>query len=325
MAGLLLVLVLASPLPFDGSMDVRADIHFVTYNLRFDSQPDSIPVAQSIADLPSPLPVPAGGYLPATAHQEKPWSLRRLRIAEQVLGGGADIVCVQEALVRQVRDLLELFGADWDWVGVGRDDGAEAGEFSAIFFKRSLFTALSHDFFWLSPTPFVPSRFPGAGSIRICTTLHLQHGPTGKRFTVMNTHLDERSEDQRRLAGSMILHRAQFEGADAGAYEIVTGTRAPEALPTDFTDRFPLAPPIPDFVLHDLRANTPRESVSANHATFTGFKAPNDTSSWTRIDFVFAGGDKGGWAATKYRVVDARADDGVLGSDHRPVFVDVKI
>lgn len=37
---------------------------------------------------------------------------------------------------RQVDDMVELLGPDWDWFGVGRDDGAEAGEFSPIFFKR---------------------------------------------------------------------------------------------------------------------------------------------------------------------------------------------
>ncbi|KAJ7062649.1 Endonuclease/exonuclease/phosphatase [Mycena amicta] len=321
------------------------DIHLVTYNLRYDTRPDNITVAESLASLPSTLPTPAGGYLPSRSEEERPWSLRRLRVAEQVLGGGADIVCVQEALVRQVRDLQELFGEDWEWVGVGRDDGLEGGEYSAIFYKKSLFRPLSWDSFWLSPTPFTPSRYPGAGSIRICTTLHLQHRlyPTQGKFTVMNTHLDERSEHQRQLAGSLILTRARYEaymtgapvfvlgdfnsppeGQDSGAYEIVTGVRPPGRLPKDFAERFAL--PSEDsssFVLHDLRAHTPRVAVSANHATFTGFTAPNDTRTWSRIDFVFAGGE--GWQSTRYRVVDARSDDGVLASDHRPVFVDVRI
>jgi hypothetical protein len=62
----------------------------------------------------------------------------------------------QEALVRQVNDLAELLGSEWAWVcsmssvqclsqadeclvyvqvGVGRDDGVAAGEFSPIFYK----------------------------------------------------------------------------------------------------------------------------------------------------------------------------------------------
>ena len=58
----------------------------------------------------------------------------------------------QEALVRQVKDLAELFGPEWSWVrnlparcrisaddlqiGVGRDDGQERGEYCPIFFKK---------------------------------------------------------------------------------------------------------------------------------------------------------------------------------------------
>lgn len=33
------------------------------------------------------------------------------------------------ALSRQVNDLQELLGPEWDHRGVGRDDGKEAGEF----------------------------------------------------------------------------------------------------------------------------------------------------------------------------------------------------
>jgi hypothetical protein len=44
----------------------------------------------------------------------------------------------------------------------------------------------------------------------------------------------------------------------------------------------------------DLRAQAPRENVSKNFATFTGFTTPANTSSWERIDFLF-GGSTGGW------------------------------
>jgi hypothetical protein len=35
-----------------------------------------------------------------------------------------------------VLDLKELLGDDWNWVGVGRDDGQLKGEFSPIFFNK---------------------------------------------------------------------------------------------------------------------------------------------------------------------------------------------
>jgi len=73
-----------------------------------------------------------------------------------------------------------------------------------------------------------------------------------------------------------------------------------------------------------LRGQAPRQSVSTNFATFTGFTLPNVTSSWTRIDFVF-GGSNLGWTADGYKVGTSLSDDGVLASDHRPVFADFTI
>ncbi|KAF8182507.1 Endonuclease/exonuclease/phosphatase [Mycena galopus ATCC 62051] len=334
-------------------IDHSTPMRFVTYNLRYDSQPDNITVQQSLNNLSDPLPSP--GYFRKSG--EQPWSIRRLRVAEHLLGEGAVLAGFQEALVRQVHDLAELFGDDWDWaasiciqvtisggaVGVGRDDGVTAGEYSPIFYKKSEFSIRAYDSFWTSETPFTPSRFPGAGSFRVCTAIRLQRRNTGQEFVVLNTHMDDRSEAQRRHAASMILARARYEavttgcpvfvlgdfnsppnGHDAGAYEIATGVRVPGALPADFAKKFAVDPSAPPFVLHDLRAHTPRRFVSANHATFTGFTAPNDTRAWSRIDFVFGGGN-GGWEAAGYKVGSALTDDGVLASDHRPVFADLCI
>lgn len=37
---------------------------------------------------------------------------------------------------RQVDDLQVLLGDDWGWIGVGRDDGEERGEYSPIFYRK---------------------------------------------------------------------------------------------------------------------------------------------------------------------------------------------
>jgi hypothetical protein len=99
------------------------------------------------------------------------------------------------------------------------------------------------------------------------------------------------------------------------------------------------------FTMLDLRGQTPRRNVTSNYATFTDFTVPNNTSSWTRIDFVFGGSNLGWWVflmlnmsfdahtdcacerrtAGRYKVGTSLADDGVLASDHRPVFTDVSI
>ncbi|PFH45842.1 hypothetical protein AMATHDRAFT_157676 [Amanita thiersii Skay4041] len=311
-----------------------------TWNLRFDSQPDNITVQQSLNRLPSPLVEPT--FL--DTFKEQPWSTRRVRVAELLLSEGADISCFQEALIRQVRDLAELFGDDWSWVGVGRDDGVAAGEFSPVFYNQKTFKLLSNDSFWLSDTPFEPSKFPGAGSFRICTATRFQVLSTGKRFTLLNTHLDDQSDQERRLGASLLLTRARFEavntkepvlitgdfnspssGSDSGAYGIITGAITPVAINATFAKKYAVPDDqLPNFNMIDLRGATPRRSVSTNFATFTGFTAPNDTKEWVRIDFLF-GGSNMGWESEQYKVLAALSDDGVLSSDHRPVFLDISI
>lgn len=43
----------------------------------------------------------------------------------------------QEAFKSQVDDLQALLGEGWRWVGVGRDDGFQQGEYAPIFYVRA--------------------------------------------------------------------------------------------------------------------------------------------------------------------------------------------
>src|SRR2546422_163967 len=62
------------------------------------------------------------------------WTNRKDWVASLIRFHGADAVGVQEGLLRQLTDLdARLPG--WARVGVGRRDGREAGEFSAIFYR----------------------------------------------------------------------------------------------------------------------------------------------------------------------------------------------
>ncbi|KAF8720416.1 hypothetical protein AX14_010993 [Amanita brunnescens Koide BX004] len=310
----------------------------VTYNLRYDALPDNLTVQDSLDALPDPSSEP--NYL--NVHQEQPWSTRRIRIAENLLSSNIDIACFQEALVRQVNDLSELFGSGWAWVGVGRDDGVIAGEFNPVFYRSTAFKLLSWDTFWLSNEPFEPSKYPGAGSFRICTAARFSSIASGNVFTVLNTHLDDQSDEQRRLAASMLLTRARYEaanttgpvfvigdfnsptgGKDSGAYNITTGSLSPVAINQTFASKYAVQDgQLPDFRMLDMRGTTLRQNVSASYATYTDFTTPTDTSQWERIDFIL-GGSNLGWYSSRYFVGTSLSDDGILSSDHRPVFADI--
>lgn len=61
-----------------------AAMRIVSYNLRYDVQPDNVTVKQSLASLSDPLEEPH--YL--RKNTEQPWSTRRLRVSEHLLGEG---------------------------------------------------------------------------------------------------------------------------------------------------------------------------------------------------------------------------------------------
>src|SRR5690554_188314 len=80
----------------------------------------------------------------------------------------ADIFGLQEALHGQILDIQNQL-PEYEWFGVGRDDGEKGGEFSPIFYNRSKFILYDHGTFWLSETPDVPSKGWDAALNRIVT------------------------------------------------------------------------------------------------------------------------------------------------------------
>ncbi|WVQ93459.1 hypothetical protein IAU59_000533 [Kwoniella sp. CBS 9459] len=90
-------------------------------------------------------------------YAERPWSERKTRLVDALLGTGElDIIGFQEVLHNQLLDLVDLLGPTYSYVGVGRDDGKEAGEYSPIFYDKRKYSVVKWGTVWLSPTPEVP-------------------------------------------------------------------------------------------------------------------------------------------------------------------------
>src|SRR6187551_3516068 len=77
------------------------------------------------------------------------WKQRYPVIAGMVRFHGFDIFGTQEGLKHQLEDLKGSLPG-FTFIGVGRDDGKEAGEHSAIFFNTQKFKLLENGNFWLS-------------------------------------------------------------------------------------------------------------------------------------------------------------------------------
>jgi endonuclease/exonuclease/phosphatase family metal-dependent hydrolase len=132
------------------------------------------------------------------------WPLRKDKVSGLIKFHQADIFGVQEALLVQMNDLKASF-PDFDYVGLGRDDGREAGEFMSIFFRKSRFDKIDSGTFWLSPTPDKPGFGWDAACNRTCTWIKFKDKSTKKIFFVFNTHFDHRGKIAREESAKLIL------------------------------------------------------------------------------------------------------------------------
>src|SRR5690349_15305903 len=85
----------------------------MTYNIRFDNPGDGI----------------------------NQWSSRKEKVFKLIKKYDPDIFGVQEALHHQLTDIQKSC-KNYKFIGVGRDDGKEKGEYSAIFYKPSRFDVI---------------------------------------------------------------------------------------------------------------------------------------------------------------------------------------
>ncbi|MCF8301742.1 MAG: endonuclease/exonuclease/phosphatase family protein [Bacteroidales bacterium] len=125
---------------------------------------------------------------------EHAWPDRKQLVFDVIKRHNPDLIGIQEALHGQVKD-LESALPEYGWIGVGREDGKKAGEYSPVFYRKSRFTVLSDSTFWLSKSPKVPGSISwGACCTRIVTLVEFHDRSTGDTLYHLNTHFDQRSE-----------------------------------------------------------------------------------------------------------------------------------
>ncbi|MBP1648548.1 MAG: hypothetical protein H6Q30_1993 [Bacteroidetes bacterium] len=261
-------------------------LRIMTYNIRYDNPGDGI----------------------------NSWSQRKEFISSLMLFHGADIVCIQEGLIQQVRylhDVLEGF----DYCGVGRDDGKEAGEFSAIFYRKGMFDLLADSTLWLSPTPSLPSKGWDAALPRIVTWASFRLKSGGRSFFVFNTHFDHMGEIARRESARLLTAQIpRIAGISpailAGDFNSGEKDSAYQILLRPVSG----SPPLKDsYIISRL----PHHGVAP---TFFGFDARTQDPG-QRIDYVFV---SGGVTVMRHgTLTDFR--DGRFPSDHLPVLVELKL
>ncbi|MBN3584478.1 endonuclease/exonuclease/phosphatase family protein [Algoriphagus aestuarii] len=113
---------------------------------------------------------------------------------------------IQEGLHHQVTELTE--GLNFKYIGVGRDDGTDKGEFAAILYDDKKFNLLDHGTFWLSPTPDQPSKGWDAALNRICTWGKFEDSE-GVEFMVFNIHYDHIGQQAREESSKLVVSQVE--------------------------------------------------------------------------------------------------------------------
>ena len=131
------------------------------------------------------------------------WPNRRTRVASLILFYSPEILGLQEVLLHQRDQLSEDLGS-YAFLGGGRDDGVEAGEFAPIAYQTDRLEPLEQGHFWLSATPDKPSVGWDAALPRIATWARFEDRTSGGRILALNTHFDHRGKEARLQSARLI-------------------------------------------------------------------------------------------------------------------------
>jgi len=271
---LLLLLVIVS------CSSEKETLNIMTYNIRYDNPNDG----------------------------ENQWGNRKEFLVDQIKYNEVDIFGIQEGLHHQVQYLAENF-TGFNYVGIGRDDGKEKGEYSAIFYNSNKFKVIESNTFWLSETPNEISVGWDASMERICTYALFESVNSKQQFFVFNTHFDHIGNVARLESSKLIYAKISEINLD----------NLPVFVMGDF-NLLPSSEPIK--YLSEKFSDTEKISLLkpfGPKGTFSAFKFQEPVKG--RIDYIFTNKDK--VQVNKYAVL-SDSKDCKYPSDHLPVVVEVE-
>ncbi len=234
------------------------------------------------------------------------WNDRKEKLVELIKHYGPSFIGMQEALHRQIT-YIDSSLTDFSYIGVGREDGKQKGEYSEIHYDSTRYKVLEHNTFWLSETPDKVSVGWDAVLERICTYGLFEDLDSGKKLWVFNTHFDHKGKTAREKSAELIVTKIKEINMDN--------------LPVVLTGDFNLTPD--EKPIHLIKnymqdgQKITKKSFYGPTGTFNGFE-PNRILDH-RIDYIFVKNLK----VANYIHIDDRMENLKYISDHFPVLATV--
>lgn len=233
------------------------------------------------------------------------WPRRKENVKALIRYHDFDIIGTQEGFIHQLKGILEL--PEYAYVGAGRDDGKQAGEHSAIIYKKDRFRIVDSGNFWLSETPEKPGLgWDATCCNRICSWAKFADTDTEKEFYVFNVHFDHQGVVARQESGKLMVAKIKEIAKDApvictGDFNSTPETEQIKGMSVLLNDAY------------SITKQPPYGPVGTTNAF--RFTAPMKN----RIDYVFVSKQ---FEVLKYAVLtDAKSQR--YPSDHLPVVADV--
>lgn len=165
----------AVPIAEDGALRLR----LMTFNVRYENKYDT---------------------------GSRAWRKRIPGVVRMIREEAPDVIGVQEARHGQVADLWASL-PDYEFLGVARDDGDEAGEYTGLFYLRARFEAPASEggVFWLSDTPNKAGSASWGNTIpRMVIWQRFTDRASQRNFFLYNTHWDHRHQGSRLKSGELM-------------------------------------------------------------------------------------------------------------------------
>jgi endonuclease/exonuclease/phosphatase family metal-dependent hydrolase len=238
---------------------------------------------------------------------ENSWKIRRNKISQILVQYSPSIIGIQEGLLNQVQ-YIDSSLIDYDYVGVGRDDGKKKGEFCAIYFDTTRYVLLKNSTFWLSETPDTISVGWDAALERICTYGLFKDRITKEEFWVFNTHFDHIGVVAREKSSELILKRINKINRQSlpvilmGDFNSIPNSSPVKEIKTELSDALQIS----------------LEKLQGPRGTFNGFN--EDLPIEKRIDYIFTNNLK----VLSYTHINDRLNNNRHISDHLPVMIKIQ-
>lgn len=233
------------------------------------------------------------------------WEERKARCLAVIQQNKFDIFGVQEAKRKQLDDLL---GDNFAFIGGGRADFKNKGEFSAIIYRKARFELIGSGTFGLSEKPQTPGvKSWKSACPRIATWGIFRDKKTGKKFIYYNTHLDHKSELARINGIKLIVEHSRKN--NTGIPVILTGDF--NANPASETYK----------IASSLLKDSADDSGTPHVGPMQTYHGYGRRKSNVPIDYIFV---SDGIQVLSHKTDDTQFPEG-FPSDHFPVVTELRI